>query len=116
MIALDQGVLDYIKHGNGQTQPSVPEPLNDENMENTEKVTDTISPPPSALSLQTFYEALPQPFPEPFGDKTASEINAPAWLNTTIQASRGGKLSTNFIWINDGILGRKWQIQIVFSK
>jgi len=63
MIALDQGVLDYIKHGNGQTQPSVPEPLNDENMENTEKVTDTISPPPSALLFKPSMKHFPNPFP-----------------------------------------------------
>jgi hypothetical protein len=108
-IALDQGVLDYIKFGNGQTQPltSSTEEMITENTQ--ELITSGVSALASASTLQSFYESLPQPFPENFGNKTASEINAPAWLNTTIQAARGGKLSTHFIWITDGTFGRKYE-------
>jgi hypothetical protein len=95
-IALEQGVLDFIRFGNGQTRPAVP-------IDEYEKVESKTLP--SAISLQAFYESLPQPFPEQFGDKTALEINAPAWLNVTVQAARGGKLNPNFIWITNGRIG-----------
>jgi len=42
----------------------------------------TPEPETVVLSLQVFYESLLQPFHEPVGDKTAYEINGPAWLNT----------------------------------
>jgi hypothetical protein len=62
---------------------------------------------PSPLSLQEFYDALPRPFPEQFGDKAAVEINAPAWLNVTVQSARGGKLTPSFMWFTDGGNGRE---------
>lgn len=62
----------------------------------------------TALTLQRFYDSLPQPFPESFGDKSATEINAPGWLNTIIQSARGGQLSTSFIWISEGTLGCRY--------
>ena len=55
----------------------------------------------SPLSLQQFFEGLPQPFPETVPSGSAAEINGPAWLNTAIQAARGGKLVPNFIWTLD---------------
>ena len=105
-LALEHGVLDFIKFGNGQTQPAI---VRDE--QEWESARMTTPPLPSPLSLQEYYEALPRPFPESFGDKTAVEINAPAWLNVTIQSARGGKLTPSFIWFSDGGNGRRY-----FSK
>lgn len=63
------------------------------------------APPPIALTLQGFFEALPRPLPEPVDNKTVAEINAPGWLNTLIQSARGGKLELKFIWTTDTKLG-----------
>ena len=82
--ALADGVIAYI-----QTWTSgLPEPTAEE-MATT------------AISLQEFFDSLPQPFPEPVAGKTAYDINGPAWLNTTIQAARGCKLAPNFVWTVD---------------
>lgn len=99
-VALNQDVLEYIKYGNGQTQPSPEGPP-------PESTNDTPAAESPALSLQQFYETLPRPFPEIAGDITAAEINAPTWLNTTAQASRGGRLKLSFLWLSDGALGRE---------
>lgn len=94
-IALDEAVLDYIQHGNGQTerhvQDSLPQPD---------------SRPPEVLSLQVFYESLPRPFPESLGDRPAAEVNAPGLLNGIVQSARGSKLSATFIGYTISI-GRK---------
>jgi hypothetical protein len=99
-IAVDEGVLDYLKRGNGHSPPS--EPVHDSHVRNSGGPV-TSGP----ISLQAFYESLPRPFPELVGDKTALEINGPAWLNTTIQAARGGRLKANFFWMTDGSAGCK---------
>jgi hypothetical protein len=94
--------LDFIKFGNGQTTPAERRlfaPLEDEAQS---------APPPIALTLQGFFEALPRPLPEPVDDKTVAEINAPGWLNTLIQSARGGKLELKFIWTTDTKLGSTW--------
>ena len=98
--AIDEGVLDYLKRGNGHFPPS--NPTGDDHVR-TSSV--QVFPPP--ISLQNFYESLPKPFPEPVGGKTASEINGPAWLNTTIQTARGGRLKATFLWLMDGSAGCK---------
>ena len=112
-VAIDQGVLEYIRHGNGQTGPEKP-PISmpDADADAQEAHTKATYTPPTPLTLQAFYETFPQPFPENLGDKSAAEINAPSWLNTAIQGARGAKLSTNFIWTTNGTpwggsLGRK---------
>ncbi|KAH9849147.1 hypothetical protein C2E23DRAFT_888535 [Lenzites betulinus] len=61
--------------------------------------------PNSTIGLQQYLEALPKPFPEPVAGKTALDINGPAWLNTTIQSARGGKIVPNFVWTTDAKLG-----------
>jgi hypothetical protein len=104
-VALDQGVLEFIKHGNGQVEPEKsPIGVPDVDADAQEAETKSKYIPPTPLTLQAFYESFPQPFPENFGDKSAVEINAPSWLNTAIQGTRGGKLSTNFIWTTNGNL------------
>lgn len=97
--ATAEGILDFIKFGNGQTAPAERRlfaPQEDEAQS---------SPPPIALTLQGFFEALPRPLPEPVDDKTVAEINAPGWLNTLVQSARGGKLELKFIWTTDTKLG-----------
>lgn len=99
--ALEEGVLDYIKHGNGQTER--PKPENGSDSVKEENVTP--EPETAALSLQEFYESLPQPFHEPVGDKTAYEIHGPSWLNTALQTARGARLRTTFTWITNSAQG-----------
>lgn len=96
-FAHDQGVIEFIKHGNGQVEPEKPADVDAQ-----ESASKAAFAPPSQLTLQEFYETFPQPFPENFGDKSAAEINAPSWLNTTIQGARGSKLTANFIWTTNG--------------
>lgn len=98
-VALEEGVIEFIKFGNGQTQPP-PKVEQDEQdkMANIKKEITTLSKP---LTLQEFYDSLPQPFPESVGEITASEINAPGWLNTTMQSARGGQLYSRFTPIVD---------------
>lgn len=84
-IAIAEGVLDYIK--------------NDASAYSAQSSTfATISRSlPETSTLQAFYESLPRPFPEDFGDKTAIEINGPGYLNSVMQSARGSKLTTKFI-------------------
>ena len=98
-VALEEGVIDFIQFGNGQTQPpfKVEQDEQDE-MANEKKETTTLLKP---LTLQEFYDSLPQPFPEPVGEMTAAEINAPSWLNTTMQSARGGQLRSSFTRVVD---------------
>ncbi|TFY56928.1 hypothetical protein EVG20_g8744, partial [Dentipellis fragilis] len=92
-VAIDEDLLEFIKHGNGQTQPAHTSVLDYDNADATLQL------PPAAMSLQGFFESLPRPFPEPIEGKTATEINAPSWLNVLIQSVKGTKITLNFIWI-----------------
>jgi len=95
--AISEGILDFIKFGNGQTAPAERHLFQED---------DAMSaPPPVALTLQGFFEALPRPLPEPVDDKTVAEINAPGWLNGLLQSARGGKFEHKFIWTTDTKLG-----------
>lgn len=98
--ALEEGVIEFIQFGNGQTQPP-PKVEQDEQDEMTNEKKDP-TPPLKPLTLQEFYDSLPQPFPESVGEMTAAEINAPVWLNTTMQSARGGQLHASFTPIVDG--------------
>ncbi|KAI0367916.1 hypothetical protein BV20DRAFT_981087 [Pilatotrama ljubarskyi] len=90
--ALADGVLEYIKTWSASaTDMSVDEPGSEF--------------PNSSIGLQQFFDALPKPFPEQVPGKTALDINGPAWLNTTIQSARGGKIVPNFVWTVDPKLG-----------
>ena len=98
-VALEEGVIDFIQFGNGQTQPPIKvEDEEQDEMPNEKKETTT---PLKSLTLQEFYDSLPKPFPESVGDMTASEINAPGWLNATMQSARGGQLHSSFTPIVD---------------
>jgi hypothetical protein len=107
--AIAEGILDFIMFGNGQTAPAEKrlfEPQQDDATSTT---------PPVTLTLQGFFEALPRPLPEPVDDKTVAEINAPGWLNSLIQSSRGGKFEHKFIWTTDTKLGSMLYSFLPFS-
>jgi hypothetical protein len=98
--AIAEGILDFIKFGNGQTAPAERRLF-----ASPEDEAPSTVPPPIALTLQGFFEALPRPLPEAVDNKTVGEINAPGWLNMLIQSARGGKLALKFIWTTDTKLG-----------
>lgn len=104
--AIAEGVMDFIKFGNGQTAPA--EKRLFATPEDRDEAQQPAAPPPIALTLQGFFEALPRPLPEPVDNKTVGEINAPGWLNMLIQSARGGKLVLKFIWTTDTKLGSTW--------
>lgn len=105
--ALNEGVLDYIKFGNGQKEP-VQLCLEDREPElfDQQRLSTKLKTRP--VTLQSYYESLPQPFPESFGSKPAAEINAPSYINTLLQSARGGRLKYNFYWIMDKSTGREF--------
>jgi hypothetical protein len=96
-------VLSFIQFGCGQKQPARRPAAHEASAVGSDD-----PPLVGPISLQAFYERLPRPLPESFGQKSAAEINSPGWLNLLIQGARGGKLSTNFIWIADGSFGREF--------
>jgi hypothetical protein len=97
--AIAEGLLDFIKFGNGQTAPA------EKRLFQPQEDDPHSAPPPIALTLQGFFESLPRPLPEPVDDKTVAEINAPGWLNMLIQSARGAKFELKFIWTTDTKLG-----------
>ncbi|KAJ8496752.1 hypothetical protein ONZ45_g12336 [Pleurotus djamor] len=98
--AVDQGVLDFIKFGNGQVKSSKGSDPVDTIMLQPSK------PKQSTTTLQTFLESLPKPFPEYPDSKTVAEINPLAWLNNVTQTCRGGRVSTKFIFNSNYTIGR----------
>jgi hypothetical protein len=111
--AISEGILDFIKFGNGQMAPT--EKRLFQPQEDDANSAAPPPPPPIALTLQGFFEALPRPLPEPVDDKTVSEINAPGWLNTLIQSARGAKFELKFIWTTDTKLGSTFRRRSMFS-
>jgi len=61
----------------------------------------TSATPPTTLTLQAFFEALPRPLPEPVDDKTVAKFKAPGSLNRLIQSACGGKFDHKLIWTTD---------------
>lgn len=100
--ALREGVLDFIKHGNGQLRPASPQLYSTPSSSDINGVSVNKQPP---STLQAFYESLPRPFPESFESKDANELGAPGYMNTLVQNARGGKLTTTFIFTSDGTPG-----------
>lgn len=100
--ALREGVLEFIKHGNGQLRPASPQLYSPPSSSGINSVSANKQPP---LTLQAFYESLPRPFPEPLESKDANEFSAPGYMNTLVQNARGGKLTTTFIFTSDGTPG-----------
>ncbi|KAJ7075991.1 hypothetical protein B0H15DRAFT_955967 [Mycena belliarum] len=86
--AIDEGVLEFIRHGNGQMAPRTDSTPREGRIE-------LLQP-----TLQEFFEALPRPFEEPFQDKTAAEINAPGWLSTMITAAKGARYVADYYLVS----------------
>lgn len=114
--ALRQGVIEFIKHGGGQTEPepaaaeydllgeqppAPPETIparsdKETKTERQEKV----------LSLRTFQESLPKPFPEAIEERLKEEPNPVVVLNQLIQQARGSKMTHSWTYIVDQRLNR----------
>lgn len=100
--AVREGVLDFIKFGNGQTQPT--KGAEDELGGSSAILRElTPLPPQKGLTLQEFFETLPRPFPENFGEASITEFNTPAWLNLTLQSARGARLVSSYTPIVDSV-------------
>ena len=97
--AIAEGILDFIVFGNGQMVPAKEAALQ------TSARRHHVHCTTGHAHIAGFFEVLPCPLPEPVGDKTMTEINAPGWLNTLIQSARGGKFEHKFIWTTDTKLG-----------
>ena len=100
--ATREGVIDFIKYGNGQKVPAPggPDPLDNTILKREPEI--DWKGRTAAISLQSFFESLPKPFPEPFDDdKPISSINVPGVLNTTLQLARGSRLNLQFYFLND---------------
>ncbi|KIM64482.1 hypothetical protein SCLCIDRAFT_115071 [Scleroderma citrinum Foug A] len=93
--AIAEGVLNFIKHGNGQVRPPSPKPLPDSPTNERDGQSSNSTAP---LALQTFFDSLPRPFPEKFDSNDAHKINAPGWLHSLIQSARGGKLGMSYFF------------------
>lgn len=127
-LALEQDVLDFIQHGDGQQDPlpqsaeyNLPENLaaaaatvaatdTKENEKRKRRHREKINPELLASKIMTvanFFDSLPQPLPEPVGVKTAEDTNPVAWLNGMLQRSRGSLLSVSYTWTIDAKLGRE---------
>ncbi|KAF7361272.1 hypothetical protein MSAN_01159600 [Mycena sanguinolenta] len=84
-LAIDEGVLEFIKHGNGQTAPK-----SDLTSSSETRFED------SKHDLQSFYESLPRPFAEDFGEKTVAEINASGYLSNLLVNAKGARFTAEF--------------------
>jgi hypothetical protein len=121
-VAMRQNVVEFIKHGDGQTEPM---PASAEyNLPDSSDV--SLSIPESApsrkdkttqdllahnvVNLQIFFDSLPQPLPEPVGIKGGDQTNPVAWINQAIQQHKGSQLSLSFAWSMHPKLGRTYLI------
>lgn len=124
--ALEQDIIDFIRHGDGQQEPmpqsaeydlpenkaaaaaAAAEATNSE--QKRKRYREKIDPNLLAsklITLAQFYDSLPQPLPEPVGVKTAEDTNPVAWLNGMLQRNRGSLLSVVYMWTIDPKLGRE---------
>lgn len=102
LLAVKQGVVDFIKFGNGQTAPAqASDELLDQVTAKREFPTSDKKGRAEAITLQSFFDTLPKPFPEPVGDRPISEFNVPGMLNNTLQLAKGAKLSIQFYFLSD---------------
>ncbi|KAF7329001.1 hypothetical protein MVEN_02530100 [Mycena venus] len=87
-LAIGEGVLEFIKYGNGQTAPQ-------SDLSSSSGIPFESTEMPKR-DLQSFYDSLPRPFEEPFEEKTAAEISAPARLITLLATAAGGRFTAEF--------------------
>ena len=114
-VAVEEGILEFIKFGNGQTTPM------------TIPAVDPLLPPVHApvtttkgtTTLQNFFDSLPKPFPERLElNKTATELNGPGLLNGILQMGKGSKLTSQFYPITEefGKSRREYLFVYVYEK
>ena len=92
-LAIKQGVIDFIRYGNGQTEPSSQDDLE---MSQTE----TFSTP-TVTTLQAYHNSLPKPFPETSGLKPLGDSNPIAWVNTAVQTAKGSRLNPTYTFVTN---------------
>ncbi len=114
-VALQEGVLDFIKFGNGQTTPASEAPKEQEQVVPAKGIGLTIKPGRAgSMTLQEFFDGLPKPFPESRGPssegKPAVEINAPGVLNTILQVAKGARFAVFFYSLLDSKMRREWRL------
>lgn len=95
--AISEGVLHFIKHGDGRARPLSPQQSPSPLLDVKNKHPEHRKLP---LTLQNFFDTLPRPLPEALDTSDAYKINAPAWLSSLIQNSKGGKLAMTFNFIS----------------
>ncbi|TFK25879.1 hypothetical protein FA15DRAFT_324707 [Coprinopsis marcescibilis] len=88
-IAIDDGVLDYIKC----LQPQ------------TNELSSSSETPTIPLSLQEHFDALPKPFPINVGDKPASELQPINMVNSVLQHSKIPQLKAVYYWTTADVRG-----------
>ncbi|KAL4062794.1 hypothetical protein V8B97DRAFT_1994013 [Scleroderma yunnanense] len=100
--AIAEGILNFIRHGNGQVRPPSPKlsPSSPENGRDSHSANSN-----TPLALQTFFDSLPRPFPEKFDTNDVHKINAPGWLHSLIQSSRGSKLTMSYFFTSGSTPG-----------
>ena len=103
--AIKEGVIAFIQYGNGQTEPTK---TVDNGVEDLDMRIDTPPLPTTGITLQEFFDALPQPFPEDITEKGPN--NAPTWLNLTLQSARGARLASHFIPFIDNVRHRELDV------
>lgn len=123
-LALEQDIIDFIRHGDGQQEPlpaaaeyDLPGNIasaaattseNGDSEKRRRRHRDKIDPEVLASRIMTvasFFDSLPQPLPEPVGVKTAEDTNPVAWLNGLLQRNRGSLLTITYMWTIDPKLG-----------
>jgi len=100
-LAIEDGVIDFIKHGDGLEQPVQALPGGGVIGGNEGvlrqcffvlfghrfglRLTGMIATTTGPVTLQAFHAALPKPMPDEIGTKHNGEVNAVAWLNNMVQ-------------------------------
>ncbi|KDQ07787.1 hypothetical protein BOTBODRAFT_70139 [Botryobasidium botryosum FD-172 SS1] len=99
LVAMQQNVLDFIRYGNGQTEPE-PRAVEYGAAPSMPAKKDP-NAVPAGVTLASFYDALPKPLPDPVGLKAGEEANPVAWVNQLVQQARGSRLTLGFTWTSD---------------
>ncbi|KAF7313253.1 hypothetical protein MKEN_01012100 [Mycena kentingensis (nom. inval.)] len=79
-LAITAGVLDYIQDARG--------PFRVETKKNKGSA--------SGWNLQTFFEAIPRPIEEDFGNRNAPQINAVSWLRNVVATAQGARFTETY--------------------
>ncbi|KAF8315797.1 uncharacterized protein EI90DRAFT_300196 [Cantharellus anzutake] len=144
--AVAQGILEFIKHGDGQQEPmpsaaeyAPPEYLmegpDDPSFPATRQASDRVAKENEMTKIQTintFWDALPKPLPAPgVGVGSGDLVDPKSWVNQMLQQNKGCQLTLTFSWSmhpRSGLHGcvlrldhpslpsRSYMVDAVFSK